>query len=119
MDIILENKYLDHSWDFEEANTKTLTHCFHNYPATMIPQVAGRILDSYGKHAKLLFDPFCGTGTSLVEANIRNIHAIGTDLNPLARLIAKAKTTPLDIAQLDLALKNFSEWILNLRFGVT
>ncbi|MFQ6118862.1 MAG: DNA methyltransferase [Methanosarcinales archaeon] len=104
-------KYLDESWDFRGANTKIYTHCFHSYPARMIPQVAGRLIDLYCKNKKLLFDPYCGTGTSLVEANLRNINAIGTDLNPLARLITKAKTTPISLQVLDLYLKDFNEYI--------
>jgi site-specific DNA-methyltransferase (cytosine-N4-specific) len=84
----------------------------------MIPQVAGRLIDKYGKNSKLLFDPYCGTGTSLVEANLRNINAVGTDLNPLARLIAKAKTTPLNIKTLDLYLKDFNDFIFGYRFGI-
>ncbi|MBD3340234.1 MAG: DNA methyltransferase [Candidatus Lokiarchaeota archaeon] len=118
MEAVVENKYIDNTWDFEKANTKTLTHCFHNYPAMMIPQVAARLIDQYGNNAKLLFDPYCGTGTSLLEANVKNINAIGTDLNPLARLIAKAKTTPINIQTLDLYLKDFNDWIFSLRFGI-
>lgn len=110
-------KYFDESWNFEDANTKTLTHCFHSYPAMMIPQVAERLIQKYGQNANLLFDPYCGTGTSLVEANVQNINAIGTDLNPLARLIARAKTTPIDIALLDHYLKDFNDWIFSIRFG--
>ena len=79
-------------WDFKGADTKSLTHCFHSYPAMMIPQIAGRLIDLYGKGARTLMDPYCGTGTSLVEANARGINAKGSDLNPLARLIASAKT---------------------------
>ncbi|MCD6376092.1 MAG: hypothetical protein J7L94_11240, partial [Caldisericaceae bacterium] len=118
MEIVDEKKYIDESWDFEDANTKTLTHCFHSYPAMMIPQVAARLLDKYGKNANLLFDPYCGTGTSLVEANVRNINAVGTDLNPLARLIAKVKTTPINIQALDLYLKDFNNYLFSSRFGV-
>jgi DNA modification methylase len=65
-----ENKVLDESWDFRKSNTKEFTHCFHQYPAMMIPQVARRIIDNYGHKSKILFDPYCGTGTSLVEANL-------------------------------------------------
>jgi len=79
----MEKKYTDTSWDFRNEDTKTFTHCFHAYPAMMIPQVAGRLIEKYGVKSELLFDPYCGTGTSLVEANLRNINAIGTDLNPL------------------------------------
>lgn len=114
----MRNKYLDTSWDFKSEDTKIHTHCFHNYPAMMIPQVAGRLIDKHGKNSKLLFDPYCGTGTSLVEANLRNITAIGTDLNPLARLIAKSKTTPLNIKTLDLYLKDFNDTIFGYRFGI-
>ena len=118
MQIAGGQKYVDESWNFEEANTKTLTHCFHSYPAMMIPQVAARLITKYGKNAHLLFDPYCGTGTSLVEANVRNINAVGTDLNPLARLIAEAKTTSIDIQTLDFYLKDFRNLIFSLGFGI-
>ncbi len=88
-------------WTFNKANTRELSHCYHDYPARMIPQIARKLLDLFGRDANFLFDPYCGTGTSLVEANIRGINAIGTDLNPLARLIAKAKTTVFDIDNIE------------------
>ncbi|MFX1588731.1 MAG: DNA methyltransferase [Promethearchaeota archaeon] len=111
-------KYQDISWDFRNENTKIYTHCFHNYPAMMIPQVAGRIIEKYGKNSKILFDPYCGTGTSLVEANLRNINAIGTDLNPLARLIAAVKTTSINLKTLDLYLKDFYDKSFTYKFGI-
>ncbi|TAL61142.1 MAG: DNA methyltransferase [Bacteroidetes bacterium] len=110
-------RYIDETWDFRKENTKEYTHCFHAYPAMMIPQIARRIIATYGKKAKLLFDPYCGTGTSLVEANIVDIDAIGTDLNPLARLIAETKTTSLNIQTLDLYLKDFTDKVFAFRFG--
>ncbi|HEC91460.1 MAG TPA: DNA methyltransferase, partial [Candidatus Atribacteria bacterium] len=114
---LISKKYRDETWDFRTANTKQYTHCFHSYPAMMIPQVAGRILDEFGKNAKLLFDPYCGTGTSLVEANLRNINAIGTDINPLARLIAKVKTTIIPLKLLDSYLKDFNDFVFSIRLG--
>lgn len=111
-------KYSDFSWDFVKANTKQVTHCFHAYPAMMIPQIAEKLISKYGQNSKRLFDPYCGTGTSLVEANIKNINAIGTDLNPLARLIATAKTTELDSQLLDLYLKDFNDFSFQFRFGI-
>jgi tRNA G10 N-methylase Trm11 len=114
----MKKTYRDEIWDFRKANTKKYTHCFHQYPAMMIPQVAGKILDEFGKNAKLLFDPYCGTGTSLVEANIRGIDAVGTDINPLARLIAKAKTTIISLKTLDLYLKDFNDFAFNINLGV-
>ncbi len=111
-------KYTDSTWDFRNADTKEYTHCYHAYPAMMIPQVARRLIKNYGSGAKTLFDPYCGTGTSLVEANLQNINAIGTDLNPLARLIAITKTTEIDLQTLDLYLRDFDEKIFNNQFGI-
>jgi tRNA G10 N-methylase Trm11 len=115
---VKSNKIIDESWDFRKANTKEYTHCFHAYPAMMIPQVARRIIENFGKKANILFDPYCGTGTSLVEANLFGINAIGTDINPLARLIAIAKTTKIDIQVLDLYLYDFNNYIFSINFRV-
>ena len=84
----------------------------------MIPQIANRILDHYGETAKILFDPYCGTGTSLVEASIKGIDAYGTDLNPMARLIAEAKTSKIELQILDLYLKEFNDFLFSLNFGI-
>lgn len=83
----------------------------------MIPQVAGRLLEKYGRNARRVLDPFCGTGTSLVEANLRGVSAFGVDLNPLACLIAKAKTTVINLQTLDLYLKNFNDFLFAARFN--
>ena len=95
------NKRADTSWDYRNANTKEFTHCFHNYPAMMIPQVARRLLAMHGTPGMRLLDPYCGTGTSLVEASLFGMDAAGCDINPLARLIAQAKTTPMRLDALD------------------
>lgn len=108
----------DTSWDFKSANTKLLTHCFHSYPAMMIPQIAARIIDLYGRKNQLLFDPYCGTGTSLVEASLKGITGIGTDINPLARLITKTKLTSLSLQVLDLYLKDFNDFIFLFKFNL-
>jgi len=115
---IRSNKLVDETWDFKKANTKEFTHCFHSYPAMMIPQIARRLIENYGKKSKLLFDPYCGTGTSLVEANLKGINAIGTDLNPLARLIATTKTTKLDLQVLDLFLQDFINFFFSISFQI-
>lgn len=99
-------------WTFNGASTRELTHCYHDYPARMIPQVAGKILDLFGYNAKFLFDPYSGTGTSLVEGTIRGINVAGTDLNPLARLIAKAKTSTPDLRLVDKHIGKFSKFVI-------
>lgn len=105
------------NWDFIEVNTKQTSHGFHSYPAMLVPQIATGLISEYGKKTSLLFDPFCGTGTTLVEANLKGINAIGTDLNPLARLISKTKTTNIEIQSLDLFIKDFYDYLFEFRFG--
>jgi DNA modification methylase len=113
----LAQRRIEIDWDFRGENTKALTHCFHDYPAKMIPQIAEKLLDLFGSTAKKLLDPYCGTGTSLVEAQIRGIDAVGYDINPLACLIAKVKTTPISKQILDLYLKDFLDFAFMARFN--
>ena len=81
----------------------------------MIPQVADKLLSIYGKEAKTLFDPYCGTGTSLVEGLLHGIDGIGTDLNPLARLIAEAKSNySINISQVSEYIERFNQEAYNL-----
>lgn len=83
-------------WDYATADTKTETHRFHPYPAMMIPQVARRLLKTFGKRGDVVLDPFCGSGTVLVEAKMMGMPAWGIDMNPLALLLTRVKTTPID-----------------------
>ena len=90
-------------WTFNGSSTREYTHVYHDYPARMIPQVARKLIRLYGTSAKTLFDPYCGTGSSLVEGMVEGLDVFGTDINPLARLIAEAKTDfsmePDDVSQ--------------------
>lgn len=96
-------------WDFRGADTKEYTHCFHIYPAMMIPQIARKLIHEYGKKGGLLFDPYCGTGTSLVEARLFGMDAAGTDLNPTARMIAVAKSRDYMIHELEENVETYLE----------
>lgn len=101
----------DDDWTFNGASTRELTHCYHDYPARMIPQIASKLIDIYGAGSKLLFDPYCGSGTSLVEALLHGIDAIGTDLNPLARMIAEAKISIPELSKLDNAISRYNDFM--------
>lgn len=103
--------------DFPNTDTTYYTHGFHTYPAKMIPQVANALINEYGKKSQILLDPYCGSGTSLVEANAIGLNAVGSDLNPLARLIARVKTQPIELQSLDLHLKDFYDYMFKFRFG--
>lgn len=77
-------------------NTTRLTHGLHRFPAKYIPQVPIWALDSFGGRQTVCLDPFMGSGTTLVEGLVRGGVTIGTDIDPLARFIARAKIADVD-----------------------
>lgn len=82
-------------WTFADARTSGGVHGIHPYPAKFIPQVPGQLLDLF--HPVVggaVLDPFCGSGTTLVECQRRGIASFGIDLNPIATLISRVKTEP-------------------------
>lgn len=79
----------------DRETADTLTHPFHTYPARLHPATAKILVEFLGEGAtrtQPIVDPFCGSGTVLVEARANGLRAIGSDLNPLAILVARAKT---------------------------
>ena len=84
-----------------KEGTAYSTHGIHPYSAKFIPQIAGRIIDECSNERHLILDPFCGSGTTLLEARSKGRDSIGVDVNPIGVLISKAKTTPLDEADWD------------------
>src|SRR3989338_5628578 len=95
-----QNLYLETPWDFRGADTKYYTHGLHSYPAMMIPQVASRLIKENLGNGNSILDPFCGSGTVLVESMIVNKNSYGVDINPLAKIISESKTTLYDIDEL-------------------
>jgi DNA modification methylase len=83
-------------WAFAKADTTYLTHKLHDYPARMIPQIAQRLIERYSSVRGRILDPFCGSGTTLVESRLAERNAVGNDTNPLAVLLAKVKSEPID-----------------------
>jgi site-specific DNA-methyltransferase (cytosine-N4-specific) len=73
-----------------------LTHGFHSYKGKYYPQLVASLFNWCGVEPDdWVLDPFCGSGTTLVEATLRGIRSVGVDLNPLAALIADVKTSAL------------------------
>jgi DNA modification methylase len=109
---------MDNSWSFEEltpSQTSYITHSYHRYPAKFIPQLAARVILENSLPDDLVCDPFMGSATTLVEAIVHDRKAYGTDINPVAALIARAKTTPIAPALLK---KEVEEILRDLHFVI-
>jgi site-specific DNA-adenine methylase len=74
------------------------THLLHSYPAKLLLNIpyfflrCSELIPAKG----IILDPFCGSGTVLLESILAGHKAIGADANPLARLITKVKVTPIN-----------------------
>lgn len=102
------------NFDFRKASSPLLNDIkdnrhiqyIHYYPGRIFPYIPLYLLSSddlvhLNGH---LLDPFAGSGTILLESIINPIvkrNSIGVDINPLARLICKVKTTPLDFNKIE------------------
>lgn len=93
----VETEFPDY-WTFDGRDRRVGAHAIFHYPAMMVPQMQGAILDlirEVAPHARTIFDPFVGSGTTLVEAMARGLNFSGVDINPLAVLLSKVKATVL------------------------
>jgi len=82
--------------DFRSADTSYASHDFHSFPAKFPPQLPEKFILGLTEPGDLILDPMMGSGTTVLEAILRERRAIGFDIDPLARLITTVKTTPLE-----------------------
>jgi len=85
----------------EIQKTTYFTHGFFPYPAKFIPQIPRYFIKNYTDKEEVVLDPFCGCGTTLVEAKLLGRESFGIDINPLAQLLTRVKTTPLEKGELE------------------
>jgi hypothetical protein len=78
--------------EFDSSALDRLTHYAFRYPAKFHPPVVKKLLTKFSKAGQTCLDPFCGSGTLLVEAAAASRNAIGTDIDPLAVFVSRAKT---------------------------
>lgn len=78
--------------DFSDVEAPQLTHRLFRFPAKFHPPVAHALIREYTLEGETVLDPFCGSGTLLLAAAAEGRRSIGTDVDPLAVFVARAKT---------------------------
>ena len=95
--------------NFKEAETTKHVHRLHPYKGKFIPQLVEYFLDKHTDEFKrsfyfepgdIILDPFCGSGTALVQANELGLHAVGIDVSAFNALISNVKIGRYDLNDL-------------------
>lgn len=82
-------------WDFPGRVAHSPIEGLHPYPAKFVAELPGAVIEALGvPDGTAVLDPFCGSGTTLVESQRRGLESVGIDLNPIACLITRVKTGP-------------------------
>ena len=93
-------------------------HRLHPYLGKYIPQLVEVFLKHYFKKKDSIIDPFMGSGTTLVEANVLGMHSAGIEISHFNCLIAEIKTKKYNISSIEKEIKDilsktqeFSQWV--------
>ncbi len=91
-----------------------LTHGLHAYKGKFYPQLVRALVNYAGVSSGVVLDPFCGSGTAMLEAFLIGLRGIGVDLNPLAAFIARTKAAVLlsEPKEMEIALGGLQRLVL-------
>src|SRR5215207_1543632 len=80
-------------------------HSLHPYLGKYIPQLVEVFLRRYFVPGTRIYDPFVGSGTTLVEANVFGADSLGCDISAFNCLLSRVKTERYALAELELDLR--------------
>ncbi len=100
---------------YDHSAFDRLTHYVFKYPAKFHPPVVKELVRRYTDPGDWILDPFCGSGTTLVEAAVAGRHVAGSDLDPVATFVSRTKTHRYDDNQLKRRASRLLDGLSQLR----
>ncbi|MFX0188728.1 MAG: DNA methyltransferase [Candidatus Hodarchaeota archaeon] len=91
------------------AKTHTPMYSMHKYWTRKPHNVVSKYIEKYSNEGEIIFDPFCGSGVTVMEALKLGRKAIGVDLDPISTFITKCSLIAVDLEKLDKAYINIVE----------
>jgi len=106
--------------DVPEYERTKHVHRLHPYLGKFIPQLVEYFLKRYFKKGNWILDPFSGSGTLLIEANVLGMNSVGVELSEFNCLISRVKTKKYNLDKVEKEIKDilnktkeFSQWYVN------
>ena len=114
----INNQFTDYFCIIQKNRTRSvnryLTHWFYPYKGKFHPQMIRSLINIIGlKEKDILLDPFLGSGTTALEAQLLGINFIGIDISPVCIVLAKGRTESIEVIN---EIENLKEKVIKLDF---
>jgi len=102
---------------YKEAETTKHVHRLHPYKGKFIPQLVEYFLDTHiddfkkescFKKGEIVLDPFCGSGTTLVQSCELGIHAVGIDISAFNALLSNCKLLKYNLPDVQIEINRIT-----------
>src|SRR5690242_20721737 len=70
-----------------------------SYRACFKPQLPRFFIERLTKPEQMVYDPFLGRGTTVIEAALLGRRVIGCDINPISRILCEPRLTPPNLTE--------------------
>lgn len=115
----------DLDWDCQDyVHHKASLNILHWFPASFITAIPGNIIDIFTNPGDVVWDPFCGSGTTALESFRKGRHFYGNDISEIAILLTRSKLLLIENPdksekEIDRLISEIQQLEFNLSFNVS